>query len=225
MQHFNKYQVVVFDVDGTILDTSEGILNSVRYTIDFFGLEPLSDEKLIRFIGPPIQNSFSVCYGFKGAILQEIANVFRNHYKDIGLLKAVPYKGIYDMFEVLLNKGIETAIATYKRQDYAEKIVQYFGFDKYTRVICGADNENKLKKKDIIEEALKKTNVCDWSKAVMVGDSDNDARGARDIGIDFIGVTYGFGFKTREDVNKFPNQGKACDTIELQKILTGEYYI
>lgn len=217
-----QLKVAVFDLDGTILDTSEGILASVKYTINKFGFRPLDETQLRTFIGPPIQNSFAKAYNLKGPILQEIATVFRNQYKDIDLLKAKSYEGIYDVFEALIKHGIRPAIATYKRQDYAVTILAHFGFDQYTDIMYGADHENKLKKKDIIEKALSDAGVSNYEQAVMIGDSDNDAIGAAEIGTGFVGVTYGFGFRTAEDVNQFPNLGIASDTFELKKILTGD---
>lgn len=219
MQHFD---IVVFDVDGTLLDTSEGVLASVKYTIEKHNLPKIDEETLKTFIGPPIQDSFARVYGLSGEILQELATTFRNQYKDVDLLKAVPYEGIFDVFEALLTNGIKPAIATYKRQDYATKIMQHFGFDKYTDIIYGADHENKLKKRDIIELALKDSGVSDFSKAVMIGDSDNDAIGAEGIGTEFIGVTYGFGFRSKEDVNKFKNVGSADTAKELRMLLVGD---
>ena len=88
-----KYEIAVFDVDGTLLDTTEGVLASVKYTIDKMGFEPLSEDVLKTFIGPPIQDSFAKAYNLSGDILQDIATCFRNRYKDYELLKAVPYDG------------------------------------------------------------------------------------------------------------------------------------
>ena len=217
-QHF---KVVVFDVDGTLLDTSEGVIASVNHTIEKHGLPKLSDEVLSTFIGPPIQDSFARAYNMEGPILQELATTFRNQYKDVDLLKAKPYDGIYDVFDELVKAGIKPAIATYKRQDYALTIMQHFGFDKYTDIIYGADHENKLKKRDIIEKALKDSGATDYMDAVMIGDSDNDAIGAEGIGTQFIGVTYGYGFKSNEDVNRFSNVGIAATPKELIPLLVG----
>ena len=216
-----QYKVAIFDLDGTLLDTSQGVLTSVQYTIDKFGFEPLDDVALKSFIGPPIQNSFAKHYNLQGDILQEIATVFRNQYKNVDLLKATPYEGIYEVLEALLANGIKPAIATYKRQDYATMILMHFGFDKYTNIMYGADHENKLKKKDIIEKALMDAGVSNYSEAVMIGDSDNDAIGAAAIGTKFIGVTYGFGFKKPADVYKFPAVGAAKTTQELKELLVG----
>lgn len=212
MPHFD---LAVFDVDGTLLDTTEGVLSSVKYTIDHFGFEPLSEQKLKKFIGPPIQNSFAHAYGLSGDILQEIAGVFRERYKDEDLLKAKPYDGIYEAMDMLADKGVKIAVATYKRQDYAEKILHHFGFDRYTEIMYGADHENKLKKRDIIEKCIKDSGISDYSSVVMIGDSDNDAIGAQDIGVNFIAVTYGFGFDSVEDAMAFPHAGIAKTPYEI----------
>lgn len=214
-----RYKCVVFDVDGTLLDTSEGILSAVGYTIEQFGLEPLDENTIKSFIGPPIQNSFKRVFGFDDKKTKQMAEVFRERYKEADLLKATPYDGIYDVFESLKANGIKPAIATYKRQDYAQTLLKHFHFDAYTDILYGSDFDGKLKKQDIIGLALKASGITDFSEAVMVGDSDNDAAGAERIGIDFVGVTYGFGFRSREDVFEFRAIGAADTTVELQKLI------
>ena len=208
------YSTIIFDVDGTLLDTTEGVLSAVTYTIREHQLAELSREELLTFIGPPIQDSFARVYGLSGEVLQELATTFRNRYKDVDLLKAVPYDGIYEVCEELKKRGIKIAIATYKRQDYATKIIQHFGFDRYTDIIYGADHENQLKKVDIIRKCLEDMGIDDPHEAVMVGDSDNDAIGAMKIGMEFIGVTYGFGFKTKEDVMQFTHVAGVAETTQ-----------
>ncbi len=215
-----QYQYVVFDVDGTLLDTAEGVLEAVKRTMRQEKLEIPAEDVLRTFIGPPIQNSFQKAYGLNKERAQELAVIFRNYYKeDDCLLKARPYEGIDKVCRRLAEQGVKIGIATYKRQDYADKIVRHFGFGDYTDDIYGADNENKLKKVDIIRLCLKQMNCTDLKKAVMVGDSDNDAVGAQEVGIDFIGVTYGFGFKNQKDVNRYPNIGYAEVPSELPDVL------
>lgn len=196
----SKYEIAIFDVDGTLLDTTEGIVGSIKYTISKMGFMSLRDEQLLTFIGPPIQDSFAREYHLEGEILQEIATCFRNQYKEHELFKAIPYDGIYDLFDNLVARGVKLAVATYKRQDCAETLLRHFGFDRYTTVLYGADHENRLKKADIIRMCMDELDVRDCSKAVMIGDSSNDAAGAREIGMDFIGVTYGFGFKSLSEI-------------------------
>ncbi|MDE7305805.1 MAG: HAD hydrolase-like protein, partial [Clostridia bacterium] len=172
------------------------------------------------FIGPPIKNSFEKIYGIHGDRLQEMTDCFRYRYSAEDLLKAKAYEGIYKVFEELRKKSVKTAIATYKRHDYAVNIMRSFKFDKYSDIIFGADNDNKLKKKDIIEKCISVSGVTDRRKVVMIGDSDNDAIGAEQLGIDFVAVTYGFGFHVKEDCNAYANVGiaeKPVDILELIK--------
>ena len=215
-----QYKCVIFDVDGTLLDTSEGMLSAVRYTIQKFGLEPLDEATIKSFIGPPIQHSFQRIYGFPDPVIAEMASVFRDRYKDKDLLLAKAYDGIFDVLDYLRRSGIAIAIATYKREDYAARLLNAFGFDRYTALIFGSDFEGKLRKKDIIELALKEAGITDHSQALMVGDSDNDAIGAAEIGTDFLGVTYGFGFKTKSDVEAFQSIGTADTPTKITEIIS-----
>ena len=194
-----KYELVIFDVDGTLLDTSEGVLSSVKYTIERFGFDMPDDKQLRTFIGPPIQRSFADTFGLSGDIIQEMTAVFRDRYKGDDLIKAVPYEGIYECFDSLESNGIKTAIATYKRDDYAQRIMKHFHFDDHTKIIHGADDNNKLSKSDIIEICINESGIPK-DKVLMVGDTDNDAIGAEGIGVDFLAVTFGFGFKPGEEI-------------------------
>lgn len=201
-----QYQAVIFDVDGTLLDTTEGVTAAVRYTIEQHHLHELAWEELTTFIGPPIQDSFAKHFGISDSeTLQELATTFRSRYKNYELFKAKPYEGIYELCDQLQRQGIVIAIATYKREDYAVEIIKHFGFDRYSHIYYGADHENRLKKADIIKKCLADIEIDGQSAAVMVGDTDNDALGAEEAGIDFIGVTYGFGFRDYEEVLKCKN--------------------
>lgn len=213
-----KYKIAVFDLDGTLLDTSGGVLSAVKRTIEENNMDELSAEKLVSFIGPPIQDSFIRAYQMSREEAQEIADKFRNYYKQPEyLLDAVPYDGIFELMKQLRDRGIKVAVATYKREDYAISVLKHFGFDKYADIMYGSDNNNKLKKMDIIEKCLRDAGVNDYSEAVMIGDSDNDAIGAQQIGMDFLGVTYGFGFHSKMDVEAYPNVGCADTPMGLLK--------
>lgn len=213
------YDAVIFDLDGTLLDTAEGISRSVGYVIDTLGLTPISDKVLRTFIGPPIQKSFARVYGMDKKAADEAAAIFRDRYKENDILLAVPYDGIFETIRALNDSGIRTAVATYKRQDYAEKILVHFGFDKVCDAICGSDAEGILTKNDIILNAAKALGVTDICRAVMVGDSDNDAVGAADSHIPFVGVTYGFGFAAKEDIDAYPNIGTADSPEDILRIV------
>lgn len=214
-----KYDAVVFDVDGTLLDTTEGVVAAVEYTIAAMGLKTLKKQEILTFIGPPVQDSFRRIYGIEGERLQELATVFRDRYKEHELFKAKPYKGIYEVLDKINGQGIQIAVATYKRQDYAETILKHFGFDQYTSVIYGADHENKLKKVDIIEKCLQEIGLADRNRVVMVGDSSHDALGAERVGMHFLGVTYGFEFHSSSEVMQYAAVGSADTPKGILKYL------
>jgi phosphoglycolate phosphatase len=195
----SKYRLLIFDLDGTLLDTAEGIIKSVKETISFFNLNEIGDEVIQNFIGPPIQNSLEKHCGIAGKELQEATNYFREVYSQKNLLYAKVYEGIYDLFQYLKDNSFIISIATYKREDYALKLLHSYNFDKYTDIFFGADNLNQLKKEDIIRKCIEKAGKYDRSEILMIGDTMHDSIGAENVGIDFLAVTYGFGFKNGND--------------------------
>ena len=192
-------QNVIFDLDGTLLDTSEGIVESVKYAAKQLGYPELPYEALLMFVGPPIQQSFMDHYGCDKQTAQKAADIFREYYKTKALLKAAPYEGIYELCGALKTAGIKMAVATYKREDYALILLKHFCFDRYCEPMHGADGENKLKKKDIVLMCMEEMNA-NKEKTVLIGDTDHDKRGAIEAGVKFIAVTYGFGFRKAENV-------------------------
>jgi phosphoglycolate phosphatase len=192
------YKLVIFDLDGTLLNTTGGILASVSYTINLLNLPMLSREVLLSFIGPPISDSFAKYYGLSGALLQKAVDTFRGDYGSNKLFDAEPYPGIYDVFEYLRKCNVKAAIATYKREDQALRLLQHYNFDSYTDIIFGADKDNKLQKKDIITKCINNSGLT-APKALVVGDTIHDAMGAEKLGLDFLAVTYGFGFTPDDD--------------------------
>lgn len=211
------YRAVIFDVDGTLLDTTGGITASLHHLIETEGLQPLEEEVLRSFIGPPIQDSLVRVYGYNHSEAMRLAEIFRAHYKDVSLFDASVYGGIFDVTKELLNRGTTMATATYKRQDYAKELLESFGFQKYCSVMRGSDFEGKLTKTDIIEECLVELDIDDPSGVLMVGDSHHDAIGAQRVGVDFLAVTYGFGFKTDEEARRHPCIGIAHSPCEILK--------
>ena len=215
----SKYKLVVFDLDGTLLNTAEGILAAVKFAINSAGRKIPEQQVLDSYIGPPIQQSFARTYHIEGEELDNMALLFRNRYKDVDLLKAVPYEGIYDLLQRLADEKLILTIATYKREDYAIKLIKHFGFDKYMAVSCGADFDGKLTKADIIRKTIAMAGITNSNEVVMIGDTVHDATGAAALGLDFIGVTYGFGFKTKTDVIGDNVAGVAQNAREIFDII------
>lgn len=196
-------QAVLFDLDGTLLDTSEGIIESVRFTIEELGYPSLIENTILRFVGPPIQNSLIKFLRLSPKEAQHGADIFRDYYKSKALFKATLYPGIYDLLNSLKIKGVKIGVATYKREDYALSLLEHFKIADLCDVIHGADNNNKLTKANIIELCLNELNV-DKANIVLVGDTEHDAKGAKEAGIKFIAVGWGFGYKLITDVSEYP---------------------
>lgn len=196
------YKTVVFDVDGTLIDGTEGILASVKYMIEKHHLKQLSEEVLKTFIGPPVQNSLKQIYSMTEEEAQICANTFREKYSKEDVYKAKVYDGICEILCYLKSKKYKLGVATYKREDYAISLMQHFGLDKYFDSVCGADNENKLSKMDILKNCINNLSHNN-SEVIMIGDSYHDADAAENLGIKFIGVTYGFGFKNEYELKKY----------------------
>ena len=215
-----KYEAVLFDLDGTLLDTSEGIVKSVKETIEHFDLKGPSEDDLLKFIGPPIEWSFEGRCDVHGEKLREVCNYFRDRYSNHNLLLAKAYDGIYEFLDFLKEKNIPIGIATYKKQDYAEKLLRAKGFDNYSEHMFGSDYEGKLLKVDIINLCIESLGASSPERVLMVGDSCHDANGAKLAGAPFAGVSYGFGFGKfgGEDINEFEHVIYVDNALDLKKL-------
>ena len=209
---------VIFDLDGTLLDTREGIMEGVAHTARVLGYRELDRETMLTFVGPPIQQSLMTHYGCTPEEAQRGAEVFRAYYKESAMYKARPYEGIYELCEMLRSRDIRMAVATYKREDYALTLLRHFRFHEYCSVMHGADGENKLKKRDIVELCLAELGG-ERQETVLVGDTVHDAAGAMEAGIAFIAVSYGFGFRNAEDGGSYPFLGIAQTPLEIGELL------
>lgn len=193
------YKAVIWDLDGTLLDTTDGVKYAVRCTIKKLGLPELDNFYLDKFVGPPMQLSFQKYYSMNETDALAAANLFRAIYKEKSLFMANLYPGTLDVLRNLNSKGYKMAVATNKSHDNAIEILRYFKISQFCDFMMGSDLEGKLKKADIIRECLMRLAVLP-SEAVYVGDSNFDLEGAKKIGMDFIGVTYGFGFRKDDDI-------------------------
>jgi phosphoglycolate phosphatase len=214
-----KYRYLIFDLDGTLLDTSEGILKAIDYTICKLGLPNLSEEVKRTFIGPPIYESFARQYMFDKAGSEKATQIFRNVYKDKFLMEAVPYDGIYEMLRNLKQNGCGLAVATNKRDDYAQNLLNHFGFQNYFDYMEGSDFKNKKKKADIIRECIGHMNVMEINHVAMIGDTVQDYNGAYEVGIDFVGVKYGFGLNSSYDEDRISDCKLFNDVYGLERYL------
>lgn len=189
------YDLVLFDLDGTLINTSKGIILAIEETVDAFGLDKLTNDEKLNMIGPPIEFSLKTRYGIDEYAILEIVDYFRSIYKNKYLNQAEVYNGIYELLGEL-SQTRKLMVATYKRDDYAKQIIEYFNLDKYFYSVVGSKVNVLNTKADIINFCLN----IKHKKSIMIGDSIHDAKGAMECGIDFIGVTYGFGFKNKDEI-------------------------
>ena len=168
-----KYKYILFDLDGTITESGPGIMNSVEYALNKMNREVGERDTLKKFIGPPLTD-----YAVKG--------IFENSV----------YEGLAETLESLKNEGYILAVVTSKPEEYAKRIADKFDFAKYFAGIYGATMDGSLiRKADVIRYALDNLGVEreNYDQVVMVGDRNNDIYGAKENGIQVIGVLYGYG--------------------------------
>lgn len=188
-----KFDYILFDLDGTLTDSGEGIINAVKHSLSTFGIEE-ERENLKRFIGPPLRDSFKNFYGFDNNKSTEGIVNFREYYIEKGIYENRLYDGIEDVLKALKNAGKHLIIATSKPEAHAEIVADYFKITDYFDLICGADiEETRADKAGVIKYALEKAEIKDLSKAVMIGDREFDILGAKENNIKGIGVLYGYG--------------------------------
>lgn len=209
---------VVFDLDGTLIDTSIGIFESIRHTVNVMNFPELSEKKFMTFIGPPLWKSFMDHCGCSENQAQEATRVFRDYYQNGAVLHAKLYQGIYDLCLKLDSHGVKMGVATNKPQRFAVDLIKYFGLDTYCSPVFGADDGGKLSKTDLIQQCMKEMKA-NKSDTVLIGDTDNDAIGAEQVGISFIAVAYGFGFGPHTSNLKYPCIGIADSPMQIADIL------
>lgn len=188
------YEVVLFDLDGTLTDPGVGITNSVAYALNKYGIEVTDRSELYKFIGPPLQESFEHYYGFSKEKAQEAVAYYREYYREKGIFENLVYEGIEELLKAISNSGKQIIVATSKPEEFAKKILEHFDLAKYFTYIAGSNMDGtRTKKAEVISYALETCNITDYSKVVMIGDREHDVIGANKVGVASIGVLFGYG--------------------------------
>lgn len=187
-----NYELILFDLDGTLLDTSPGIFNSVRYAESQLGLTPIADAQLKDFVGPPPKSMYMQIYGLDESRALLAAQKHREYGRTKAIFEAKVYPGIVELLGCLKNQGYKLGVTTLKSQSIAETILTHYDIAHFFDVVIGMDPQETLTKCRTIQLAVKQTHTS--GDAILIGDSQYDYDGAQKAGIDFLGVLYGFGF-------------------------------
>ncbi|SHO49187.1 HAD family hydrolase [Anaerocolumna xylanovorans] len=211
---------MLFDLDGTLTDSKEGITKSLQYALRYVGIEVENLDVLDRHIGPPLVDGLREIWGLEEEQVQEAVTRYREYFKDKGIFLNAKYKGIDSLLEALVKADKTLILATSKPEEFARKILAHFDLDRYFEDICGATmDDTRRKKTDIIAYALMKNGIRDKEQVVMIGDRFHDIIGAKENGISSIGVLYGYGSK--EELTEAGADAIAGDLAELKEILIG----
>lgn len=184
-------KAILFDLDGTLTDSGEGIINSVIPALEHFGLKVPSREELRVFVGPPLHDTFRR-FGVPADKTDEAIAVYRSRYVPIGIFENAPYPGIQDLLTSLRSAGHRLYVATSKPETMAEQVLERFHLAQYFHKICGATLDTTRSTKEAVIAYLLEENGQS-ENMVMVGDTKFDVLGAKAHGIPTIGVTWGYG--------------------------------
>ena len=194
-----KYRLIIFDLDGTLADTSQGILECHKFTNTAMGRPEPTDKELEGIIGGPLLETYRTRFGFPDEEARRAVEIYRRRYAEKGIYGAKAYNGMRDTLTELKNRGLRLAVATLKADTLAKQLLRDLDMADSFDVIHGVDPSDTVTKSDLIEFCINDTGIRK-DEAVLVGDSIHDYKGAEKSGVDFIAALYGFDFKTANDL-------------------------
>ncbi len=212
------HKAILFDLDGTLTDSGEGIINSVIPALEHYGIAIPSREELRVFVGPPLHDTF-LRFGVPADQLENATKIYRSRYIPIGKFENAPYPGIPELLETLKAQGHKLFVATSKPEPMAVEILEHFDLARYFDRICGAAMDTSRSSKEAVIAYLLEQNGS-AENMVMVGDTKYDVIGAKAHGIPTIGVSWGYG-----EIDEMLEAGAAAiahTTQELLELLQGE---
>lgn len=190
------YKYILFDLDGTLTDPFMGITRSVQYALKYYGITVDDLQQLTPFIGPPLQDSFQDFYHFSQAQANEACNKYHERFVDKGWCENVVYEGIDSFLREQKESGKQLFVATSKPEPLARKILDHFNLSQYFSFIGGDTMERtRSAKAEVIRYVLSAAGITSLQEAVMIGDRKHDIIGAKSVGMDSVGVLYGYGDK------------------------------
>ena len=208
-----KYKYLLFDLDGTITDSFDSVVNSFIHALSCFGVN-VTDKSILRpVLGPPLKDSFMNLFGFDEEKAEKAVEKYRERYAIYNTVENRLYDGMDIVLHKLCKMGYKLVLATSKPEEYAVKILKHFNIYECFYDVCGASfDESRSEKEDVLKHLLKKNNIRNMKDVVMIGDRKYDLGAAHTLGMDAIGVLYGYG--DYAELSSYPNVYLA-DTPEL----------
>ncbi len=189
-----RFETVVFDFDGTVADTAQGIFESVQYALRKLELPPASEQTLRRFIGPPLPYSFHEFIGLPDADTQRAVQYYRENYGSEGKYKLYFYDGIPELLHSLRSAGVHTCLASAKPDRFIRQILAHFHAQSWFDCAQGMPmQEQSADKSGVILDVMNRVGATDRDRVLMVGDTKFDILGAKELGVAGLGVLYGYG--------------------------------
>lgn len=196
------YQAILFDLDGTLTASGEGITKSVQYALEKFGIYEPDLRKLEVFVGPPLKDMMMQYAGLDEEQAEQAVRYYRERYNEKGIYENHPYPHIEEALAKLGRQGYRLGVASSKPTRYVVQILEHFHLSQYFQVVVGSEMDgSRVKKAEVIQEALRRLGVeGQRERVVMVGDKEHDVLGARQEQLDCVAVAYGYG--TREELQQ-----------------------
>ncbi len=213
------FEFILFDLDGTLTDSGPGILNCLEYALTDQDIDAPDQDSMRALLGPPLVDTFRDVFGMNNQQIAQAIDKYRERYHDIGLFENSVYEGVPELLAELQDAGLRMATATSKPEYSATRILQHFELDQYFEFIGAAALDGTRDSKSlVIKHTLDNTNTSPTShNMIMIGDRRHDVYGAREHGIDTIGVLWGYGDEAElEDAGVI---SIARDTAELANLL------
>ena len=189
-----KYKTILFDLDGTLIDSKPGILTSIRKTLDEYKI-PYTESVIDKMVGPPFRISMRELLGIDDmSLIEQLILYYRTHYKAGDWRDCRIYDGVVEMLSFLRENGYILGLATSKPLQYTTIIMEELGLDKYFHYVGGVTGDATSEMKtDVINNVLSRLNVTDLDSVLMIGDRLYDIEGAKSSGVDSMGILWGYG--------------------------------
>lgn len=189
-----NYEVILFDLDGTLTDPKVGITKAVQHALTYYDIHVRDLDDLEKFIGPPLADSFKEYYSFDCIAANKAVEYFREYFSTKGIYENQIYPNITKLLAELKKKGKVLALATSKPTVFAKKVLEHFAIDSYFTIIVGSNLDGtRVSKTEIIKHVFSELKIQETENVLMVGDRKYDVIGAKENNIDVVGVTYGYG--------------------------------